>query len=151
MNYVLKSCINSHLLEGWLMEVGGERLRPSWEEVGRSSPSRQQSSARVAQPEARIHTLLWNLGNQQMPTITLLHQTFLRKSVIFFLKIYLFMIDTDRERLAETQAEGEAGSIPGAWCGTQPPGAPGSRPGPKAGAKPLSHPGIPKSVIFRYR
>ena len=32
----------------------------------------------------------------------------------FFLKIYLFMIDTERERQAETQEEGEAGSMPGA-------------------------------------
>ena len=30
--------------------------------------------------------------------------------------IYLFMRDTQRE--AETQAEGEAGSLPGARCGT---------------------------------
>ena len=47
------------------------------------------------------------------------------------------MIDIE-EGGAETQEEGEAGSMPGARCGT-----PGSRPGPKAGAKPLSHPGIP--------
>ena len=31
--------------------------------------------------------------------------------------IYLFMRDTERE--AETQAEGEAGSLQGARCGTQ--------------------------------
>ena len=58
------------------------------------------------------------------------------------------MIVTERERGAETQAEGEAGSMhrepdmgfdpgsPGSWD-------PGSHPGPKAGAKPLRHPGIP--------
>ena len=38
---------------------------------------------------------------------------------------------------AETQEEGEAGSMLGAWGGTR------SRPGPKAGTKPLSNPGIP--------
>ena len=30
-----------------------------------------------------------------------------------FLKIYLFMRDTEKEREAETQAEGEAGSMQG--------------------------------------
>ena len=53
------------------------------------------------------------------------------------------MIVTHREREAETQAEGEAGSMhrePD--VGFDPP-SPGSRPGPKAGAKPLRHPGIP--------
>ena len=58
------------------------------------------------------------------------------------------MRDTQRE--AETQAEGEAGSIP---C-REPdvgldPGSPGSCPGPKAGTKPLSHPGIPYSNGFK--
>ena len=51
------------------------------------------------------------------------------------------MIVTKRE--AETQAEGEAGSM---HCESDvgfDPGSPGSRPGPKAGAKPLRHPGIP--------
>ena len=56
------------------------------------------------------------------------------------------MRDTQRE--AETQAEGEAGSM------HQEPdvgfdlGSPGSRPEPKAGAKPLRHPGIPFFVIL---
>ena len=57
------------------------------------------------------------------------------------------MIVTEREREAETQAEGEAGSMhrePD--VGFDPP--PGSRPGPKAGAKPLRHPGIPKISSF---
>ena len=54
------------------------------------------------------------------------------------------MIVREREREAETQAEGEAGSM--LWepdVGFDP-GSPGSRPGQKAGAKPLRHPGIPK-------
>ena len=52
-----------------------------------------------------------------------------------------FMIVTERE--AETQAEGEAGSV---HCDSDvefDPSSPGSRHGPKAGAKPLHHPGIP--------
>ena len=47
----------------------------------------------------------------------------------------------DREREAEAQEEGEAGSMLGARRGT-----PGSCPRPKAGAKPLSHPGCPMSA-----
>ena len=53
------------------------------------------------------------------------------------------MIVTEREREAETQAEGEAGSMhwePHVGFDLR---SPGSRPGPKAGAKPLRHPGIP--------
>ena len=53
------------------------------------------------------------------------------------------MIVTEREREAETQAEGEAGSMHREPDVGFDPGSPGSRPGPKAGAKPLSHPGIP--------
>ena len=54
------------------------------------------------------------------------------------------MIVTEREREAETQAEGEAGSMHREPNVGFDPGSPGSRPGPKAGAKPLRHPGIPK-------
>ena len=49
-----------------------------------------------------------------------------------------------REREAETQAEGEAGSMHREPDMGLDPGSPGSRPGPKAGAKPLRHPGIPR-------
>ena len=52
----------------------------------------------------------------------------------------------EREREAETQAEGEAGSMHREPDVGFDPGSPGSRPGPKAGAKPLHHPGIP--VIY---
>ena len=48
-----------------------------------------------------------------------------------------------RERGAETQAEGEAGSMHREPEVGFDPGSPGSRPGPKAGANPLRHPGIP--------
>ena len=58
------------------------------------------------------------------------------------------MIVTEREREAETQAEGEAGSMHREPDVGFDPVSPGSRPGPKAGAKPLSHPGIP---ILKFR
>ena len=53
------------------------------------------------------------------------------------------MIVTEREREAETQAEGETGSMHREPDVGFDPGSPGSCPGPKAGAKPLRHPGIP--------
>ena len=56
------------------------------------------------------------------------------------------MIVTQREREAETQAEGEAGSMHREPDVGFDPGSSGSRPGPKAGAKPLCHPGIPRSL-----
>ena len=51
------------------------------------------------------------------------HEFIICPSSSFFKKdfIYLFTIDIERERErgAEIQAEGEAGSMPGAWCGTR--------------------------------
>ena len=58
------------------------------------------------------------------------------------------MRDTGRE--AETQAEGEAGSLQGAHVGLDP-GPPGSRPGLTAGAKPLSHAGCPAPSSYLLR
>ena len=55
--------------------------------------------------------------------------------------MYLFLGDTERE--AETQAEGEAGSMHREPDVGLDPGSPGSRPGPEAGAQLLCHPGIP--------
>ena len=52
------------------------------------------------------------------------------------------MRDTERGREAETQAEGEAGSMQGARHGTQSQVS-RIRPWAKGGAKPLSHPGCP--------
>ena len=65
--------------------------------------------------------------------------------LFFFLRFYLFIHDshTERDREAETQAEGEAGSMQREPDMGFDPGSPGSRPEPKAGAKPLRHPGIP--------
>ena len=54
------------------------------------------------------------------------------KICLFWNFIYLFMRDTEREREAETQAEGEAGSMQGVRCGLLNPGSPGSRLGLKA-------------------
>ncbi|CAD7675208.1 unnamed protein product [Nyctereutes procyonoides] len=55
----------------------------------------------------------------------------------------LHKIQRPGEGEAETQAEGEAGSLHREADVGFDPGSPGSRPGPKAGAKPLRHPGIP--------
>ena len=48
----------------------------------------------------------------------------------------------ERENEAETQAEGEAGSMHREPDVGFDPGSPGLCPGPKAGTKPLRHPGI---------
>ena len=53
------------------------------------------------------------------------------------------MRNTQRE--AETQAEEEAGSLPGARCGTRSP-IRGSCPEPMADAQPPSHPGSPPFI-----
>ena len=55
----------------------------------------------------------------------------------------MIVTERERERGAETQAEGEAGSMHREPDVGFDPGSPGPRPGPKAGAKPLRHPGIP--------
>ncbi|XP_022265759.2 centrosomal protein of 44 kDa isoform X1 [Canis lupus baileyi] len=57
--------------------------------------------------------------------------------------------EIQREREAETQAEGEAGSMHREPDVGFDPGSPGSRPGPKAGAKLLRHPGIPRIKILK--
>ena len=56
------------------------------------------------------------------------------------------MRDTDREREAETQAEGEAGSMQGAQCGTR---SQDSKitPWAEGGAKPLSHHSGPLGLL----
>ena len=59
------------------------------------------------------------------------------------------MIVTEREREAETQAEGEAGSMHREPDVGFDPRSPGLHPGPKAGAKLLRHPGIPKAFFLK--
>ena len=56
--------------------------------------------------------------------------------------MYLFMRDTHREREAETQAEGEAGPMQGAQCGT-PSRVSRITPQAKGGTKLLAHQGCP--------
>ena len=58
------------------------------------------------------------------------------------------MRDTERE--TETQAEGEAGSMQVAQCGTQSQ-IPRIRPWAEGGAKLLSHPGCPKNLFIHER
>ena len=55
----------------------------------------------------------------------------------------------DTEREAETQAEGEAGPLPGAQCGDWILGLQDHAPGPKADAQPLSHPGVSILVFLK--
>ena len=54
----------------------------------------------------------------------------------------------DTERDAETQAEGEAGSMQGAWCGT-PSRVSRIMPWAEGGTKPLSHLAIPEEGYFK--
>ena len=61
----------------------------------------------------------------------------------FYFLNYLFMIVTERDREAETQAEGEAGSMHREPNVGFDPGSPVSCPGPKAGSKPLRTQGSP--------
>ena len=60
----------------------------------------------------------------------------------FFFKIYLFIHSERAKREAETQAEGEAGSMQEARRGTQPQ-VPRITPRAAGGAKPLRHWGCP--------
>ena len=48
--------------------------------------------------------------------LTIMNTSTIHCMIFFKDFIYLFMRDTERE--AETQAEGEAGSMQGTWCGT---------------------------------
>ena len=68
---------------------------------------------------------------------------------IFLKRFYLFIHErhTQREKETKTQAEGEAGSMQGAWRGTR------SRvsritPWAEGGAKPLRHPGCPRFLFL---
>ena len=62
--------------------------------------------------------------------------------ILFILFYFKILFIHDREREAETQAEGEAGSMQEAWCGTRS-RVPRITPQAKGGAKPLSHWGCP--------
>ena len=60
----------------------------------------------------------------------------------------LFIHERQKEREAETWAEGEVGSLQGAQCETRSWGLV-SHPEPKADAQPLSHPGVPPVSSLR--
>ena len=105
-------------------------------------------------PSPSPHRPIWPLeGLWTTSNIMLL------KCHFFFFKdfIYLFMTDTHRlrererdkenEREAGTQAEGEAGSMQGAWHGT-PFRVPRITPCTEGGAKPLRHPGCPQMQLL---
>ena len=62
--------------------------------------------------------------------------------IYIFLRFYLFIPKIQRE--AETETEGEAGSMQ-RWRRDS---IPGSRSEPKADAQPLSHPGAPMFISF---
>ena len=68
--------------------------------------------------------------------------------VKIFLKDFIYLFMTERERGAETQAEGEAGSMQGARRGTR---SQVSRitPRTEGGAKPLSHGGC--QIKFKFK
>ena len=59
---------------------------------------------------------------------------------LFFSKDFIYLFEKQRE--AETQAEGEAGSMLEAWHGTRSQVS-GITPWAEGGSKPLSHPGCP--------
>ena len=68
-------------------------------------------------------------------------------STLFFLRFYLFIQETERERQRHRQSERLAPCREPSEGLHLDPGTPGSRPGPKAGTKPLSHPGIPLQIL----
>ena len=86
------------------------------------------------------------MENQTLDHTLIQHHFHFCRTTLFFLFIY--DSHTQREREAETKAEGEAGSMHREPDVGFDPGSPGSRPGPKAGAKPLRHPGIP--ILFSF-
>ena len=66
-------------------------------------------------------------------------------NLLLFFKIFYLFIHERQRKEAETQAEGEAGSMQESNVGLHP-GSPGSSPRLKAGAKLLSHPGCPNFI-----
>ena len=67
---------------------------------------------------------------------------FWNRMLALFLTSFLKNFFMNSEREAETQVEGEAGSMHREPDVGFDPRSPGSRPGPKTGTKPLHHPGI---------
>ena len=90
---------------------------------------------------------VFSLSKMFMEVIIALRSSTGAKLSFFFFKI-LFICSWETQREAETQAEGEAGSLQGAPCGTRPQG-PGSGPETKADTQLLSHPGVPGHGILK--
>ena len=61
----------------------------------------------------------------------------------------MIVIVTEREREAETQAEGEAGSMHWEPDVGFDPGSPGSRPGAKGRRQTAAPPGLPRVIFFK--
>ncbi|XP_077718440.1 membrane-anchored junction protein isoform X2 [Canis aureus] len=80
------------------------------------------------------------LGLNQNKITDLLHKS-LSRILPHLSKGFIYSFMRDREKGAETESEGEAGSSQGAQRGTRFQ-IPRPRPEPKANAQPLSHPGI---------
>ena len=102
--------------------------------------------------ELMVHKLWKTVGSICLDTTGLIVEKLtIITSIWLLLKkkyfIYLFMRDTESEREAETQAEGEAGSIQGAWCETWSCN-PRIITWAKADAQPLSHPSIPDYYLL---
>ena len=66
---------------------------------------------------------------------------------LFFKILFIYSWETYREREAETQTEGEAGSKQGSWRGTRS-WVPRITPWAEGSAKVLSHPGCPLRILF---
>ena len=62
-----------------------------------------------------------------------------------FFKDFIYLFTRDTERGAETQAEGEAGSLRKPDAGFDPNRGP--HPEPKAATQPLSHTGVPRFIF----
>ena len=94
-------------------------------------------------------TLLFNLSCSVyiiMSIVPMCAFTIVHPSIFLKGFIYLFMRDTERERLRHRQREKQAPRRePNAGLD---PGTPGSRPEPKADTQPLSHPDIPHLSIL---
>ena len=98
-----------------------------------------QGLSSSSQNKAHLHkhiTLVW-----------FLHSTELICVFSFFLRFYLFIHEREKDRKAETQAEGEAGSTQGARRGTQSQVS-RIRPWAEGGAKPLSQLGAPEMLFI---
>ena len=92
-------------LEGWGKSVPGAGI------ICRLLHLHVWARAEMTQSSAQLGLLMW------LPRGAWAF-SFLFFSFLFFLRFYLFIHERHTQREAETQAEGEAGSMQGARCGT---------------------------------